>query len=85
MPACATQKMIADEPTISNLFLPVPDTDLRDFLDEVDDLARFAPEIITAIEADLDAHARKKVITEQVRQRTVKDGPIRDLCPRECR
>ena len=27
----------------------------------------------------------KKVITEQVRQRTVKDGPIGDLCPRECR
>jgi len=26
----------------------------------------------------------KKVITEQVRQRTVKDEPIRDLCPREC-
>ena len=32
MPACATQKTIADQPTISNLFLPVPDTDFRDFL-----------------------------------------------------
>jgi hypothetical protein len=40
--------------------LPVPDTDLRDFLDEVDELAGFAPEIITAIEVDLDAHARRK-------------------------
>ena len=60
MPACATQKTIADQPPISNLFLPVPDTDFRDFLDEVEELARFAPEIITAIEGDLDAHARQK-------------------------
>ena len=45
---------------ISNLFLPVPDTDFRDFLDEVARLLRFAPEIITAIEGDLDAHAREK-------------------------
>jgi len=60
MPACATRKTIADQPAISNLFLPVPDTDLRNFLDEVDELAGSAPEIITAIEADLDAHARRK-------------------------
>jgi hypothetical protein len=51
MLACATQKTIADQPTNGNLFLPVPDTDFRDFLDEVDKLARFAPETITAIEA----------------------------------
>jgi hypothetical protein len=60
MPACATRKTIAYPPRISNLFLPVPETDLRDFLDEVEELAGFAPEIITAIEADLDAHARRK-------------------------
>jgi hypothetical protein len=60
MPACATQRTIANQPAISNLFLPVPDTDLRDFLDEVDELAGFAPVIITAIKADLDAHARRK-------------------------
>lgn len=60
MTACATPKTIADQPTIGNLFLTVPDTDFRNFLSEVDDLVRFAPEIITAVEADLDLHARKK-------------------------
>jgi len=60
MPACTTQMTIACEPTIINLFLPVPDTDFRNFLEEVAELARFAPEIITAIESDLDAHAREK-------------------------
>ena len=60
MPACATQKKIADQPLIGKLFLPVPDTDFRDYLDEVDELVRFAPEIITVIEGDLDAHAREK-------------------------
>ncbi len=38
MPACATQKIITDQPTICNLFLQVPDTDFRDFLDEVEEL-----------------------------------------------
>ena len=60
MPACATQEKITKQPAISNLFLPVPDTDFRYFLDEVAELLRFAPEIITAIERDLDAHAREK-------------------------
>ena len=60
MPACATQEKIEQPAMVSNLFLPVPDTDLSAFLDEVDELARFAPEIITEIEKDLDAHAREK-------------------------
>ena len=60
MPACATQKTIAEQSSMCNLILPVPDTDFRDFLDEVTELARFAPKIITAIEGDLDAHAREK-------------------------
>jgi hypothetical protein len=60
MPACTTKMTIACEPTIINLFLPVPDTDFRNFLEEVAELPRFAPGIITAIEADLDAHAREK-------------------------
>jgi hypothetical protein len=60
MPACATQKRIADQTPIRNLILPVPDTDFHEFLAEVDELAGFAPEIIAAIEGDLDAHAREK-------------------------
>lgn len=60
MPTCATQKTVDESSPISNLFLPLPDTDFRTFLAEVDEFGRFAPEIITAIENDLDAHARKK-------------------------
>lgn len=54
-----TQK-IANFPLPDNLLLPVPDTDFRDYLDEVDELLGFAPEILAAIESDLDAHAREK-------------------------
>ena len=60
MPACATQETVVERLPIGNLILPVPDTDFRDFLDEVDELSRFAPEIIEAIERDLDANAREK-------------------------
>lgn len=60
MPACATQKKITESKPLSNLILPLPDTDFRDFLDEVDELSRFAPEIIDSIEKDLDSYARKK-------------------------
>jgi hypothetical protein len=60
MPACATQKTIADQPTNGNLFLPVPDTDFRDFLKEVDALSRFAPKIIEEIDKDLDVNSREK-------------------------
>jgi len=60
MPACATQGKIPDSTPFSNLILPVPDTDFRDYLDEVEGLARFAPEIIEVIERDLDASAQTK-------------------------
>jgi len=60
MPACATGETIGGNICGGNLILPVPDTDFRDFLDEVETLARFAPEIIGAIEKDLDRYAREK-------------------------
>ena len=60
MPTCATEEKKSDSTPLSNLIVPVPDTDFRDFLDEVEELARFAPEIIEAIEKDLDANAREK-------------------------
>ncbi len=55
MSACATQERIVKRPPVGNLILPVPDTDFRDSLDEVDGLARYAPRIIEAITKDLDA------------------------------
>ena len=60
MPACATHKETTDHTHLSNLILPVPDTDFRDYLDEVDELLRFAPEIVGKIDEDLDSRARKK-------------------------
>jgi len=60
MPTCATQEKLAEAAPIYNLILPVPDTDFRDFLDEVDELSRFAPKILEGIEKDLDANARAK-------------------------
>jgi len=60
MPACATQETVGESVCGGNLILPVPDTDFRDFLDEVEELSRFAPEIIAAVEKDLDRNAREK-------------------------
>jgi hypothetical protein len=62
MKTCATQEKIVERFPAGYLFLPVPDTYFRDFLLEVEELARFAPEIIIAIEKDLDAHAKEKKI-----------------------
>jgi IS5 family transposase len=43
-----------------NLISPVPDTDFRDFLDEISELLRFAPDILVKIDQDLDSLALKK-------------------------
>ncbi len=60
MTACATERRIGKTCAVGNLFLPAPDTDFRDFLQEAEELARFAPEIIPAIERDLDIRAKEK-------------------------
>ena len=60
MPTCAIEEKKSDNTPLGNLILTVPDTDFRDFMDEVKELARFAPESIEAMEKDLDANARQK-------------------------
>ncbi len=60
MTACATKKILPEKVIVGNLFLPLPDTDFRGYLDEIEELAKSAPGIIAAIEADLDVHARQE-------------------------
>ena len=60
MTACVTGETVGENVCVGNLFLPVPDTDFRDFLDAVLELRRFAPEIVVAVEKDLDGVAREK-------------------------
>jgi len=60
MATCATGQNIDANVCVCNLILPVPDTDFRDFLEEVTKLARFAPEIIERVDQDLDRHAQEK-------------------------
>lgn len=60
MPACAAPRKTTEIPWSGNLISPVPATDFRDYLDELDELVGFAPEIVGEIEKDLDSHARKK-------------------------
>jgi len=54
--------LVSDEcsPRIPYLLLPVPDTDFREYLDEVKSLAKSFPEIITSIDSDLEKHAKQK-------------------------
>ena len=47
-------------PKIPYLLLPVPDTDFREYLDQVKSLANSFPEIITSIDSDLENHAKRK-------------------------
>jgi hypothetical protein len=45
---------------VNNLFLAVPDTDFSDYLIEIDHLIDFAPEILIAIQKDLDEDSKQK-------------------------
>ncbi len=65
MIACATERTIEQRFSVGNLFLSAPDTDFRDFLQEAEELSRFAPEIISAIEKDLDIRAKEKKLLRQ--------------------
>jgi len=60
MITCATEKTLPETVIVGNLFLPLPETDFRDYMDEIDKLAKSAPEIIKSIEKDLDIQARKE-------------------------
>ncbi|MDA3834484.1 MAG: hypothetical protein PF495_13950 [Spirochaetales bacterium] len=58
--AVAVEKRISKVTPINHLFLPLPDTDFREFLEEIEEFVQFAPEILEMIEKDLDAYALKK-------------------------
>lgn len=60
MPACATGKTIDDTLLRINFILPIPDTEFRDFIEEIEKLPEINPGILKAIENDLDANARAK-------------------------
>jgi len=60
IPTCSTSQKAADAPLFAHLIMPVSATDFRDFLDEVDELVQLAPEILEAIENDLDTHTLAK-------------------------
>ncbi len=60
MKACAAHCNLPSSTLVGNLFLPVPDTEFHDFLEQIDELLDFAPEIMEAIERDQDEHGKKK-------------------------
>ena len=60
MKACATHHNLPFSTPVGNLFLPVPDTEFRDFLEQIDELVRFAPLILESIDQNLDEHGKKK-------------------------
>ena len=60
MNACAAHHNLPSSTPMGNLFFPVPDTEFRDFLEQIDELVKFAPEILEAIEQDLEEHGKKK-------------------------
>jgi len=70
-----------------HLFIPAPDTDFGGFLAEIEGLAAFAPEIVAAVEADLDRHAREKKMLRLADRKFLEGGtadlPGMDVAERE--
>ena len=56
MKACAAHHNLSPYTIVGNLFLPVPDTEFHDFLLQIDEFVKFAPEILEVIDQDLDKH-----------------------------
>ena len=56
----ATQENLECGIGIDNLLLVSPKTEFSDYLEKIDELVEFAPEIITAINNDLDRNAKEK-------------------------
>ncbi len=52
MPTCATEENKSDKTPLSNLILPVPDTEFRDFLDEVEESGFGSRRFFEAIQKD---------------------------------
>ncbi|MFH1038758.1 MAG: hypothetical protein V1789_08855 [PVC group bacterium] len=73
MKACAAHHNLPSPTPVGNLFLPVPDTEFHDFLEQMDELVRFSPEILEAIEQDLDEHGKKKKKIRRADQRFVEE------------
>jgi len=59
MKACAAHHNLPPYTLVGNLFLPVPDTEFHDYLLQIDEFIKFAPEILEAIEQDLEKHGIK--------------------------
>ena len=81
MQAHAAHLIVPSPQLQGNLFLPVCGSDFSDFLDQIEKLARFAPEILTAIERDLDRMAigKKKMRRAQSRHDLEKTPEITGL------
>jgi len=81
MKACAAHHNLPSFTPVGNLFLPVPDTEFHDFLEQIDEFVKFAPEILEAIERDLDKHGKKKKKVRLADKRFVEEmtGELPDI------
>jgi hypothetical protein len=86
MQAHAAQSILPSPHLQGNLFLPVPDSDFSDFLEQIEELAKFAPEILIEIDRDLDRKAigKKKNRLAQRRYEQEKTPEITGLQIEDC-